>query len=76
MRKWLISLAVLGAGGVGAYFMSDRGRETLRGWLAKLDTAPRHWNEWNENALAELDRIQTAVNLIAQSLGPQSPVAR
>ena len=68
MRKWLVPFMVLGAGGVSAWLMTDRGRETLRGWLAKLDSAPQHWDEWSENALAELDHIQTAVNQVAQSM--------
>lgn len=68
MRKWLVPLVVLGAGGLGAFFLTDKGRETLRGWLAKLEDAPERWDEWNESAQIELERIQTTLNQIAQSL--------
>jgi DNA-binding PadR family transcriptional regulator len=70
MRKWLVPLAVLGAGGVGAYFLSDKGRETLRRWMAAFEAAPEHWEQWNDAAQIELDRIQDALNQIAQSLEP------
>jgi len=68
MRKWWVPFMVLGAGGVGAWLMTDRGRDTLRGWLAKLNSGPQHWYEWNEDALAELDQIQTSVNQVARSI--------
>jgi len=70
MRKWLVPLAVLGAGGLGAFFLTDKGRETLRHWLAKFEQTPERWEAWNDNAQTELERIQTSLNQIAQSLGP------
>ena len=75
MRKWLIPLMVLGAGGVSAFLLTDRGRATLRSLLAQLNSAPERWDVWNENALTELERIQAAVNQIAQSLEPRSGMA-
>lgn len=72
MRRWLVPLMVLGAGGVGAFFLTEKGRETLRGWLAKLEDAPERWEEWNESAQIELERIQNTLNQIAQSLEPHS----
>lgn len=76
MRKWLIPLAVLGAGGIGAYFLSDKGRQTVRRWLAEFDEVPASWDDWNEAAQSELDRIQGALNQIAQSLKPHGEPGR
>ncbi len=71
MRKWVVPLVVLGAGGAGAFFATDKGKETLRRWLAKFEEAPGPWGDWNESAQLELERIQAALNQIAQSLEPQ-----
>ena len=76
MRKWLVPLAVLGAGGVGAFFASSKGREMLRRWLAVWDEAPERWDEWNDAAQTELDRIQATLNQIAQSLEPHGEPGR
>ncbi len=72
MRKWFVPLTVLGVGGIGAFLLSDKGRDTLRRWQALFDEAPERWDEWNENAQLELERIQTALNQIAESLRPRS----
>jgi hypothetical protein len=72
MRKWLTTLAVLGIGGIGAFLLSDKGREVLRRWLADLRDSSEQWDQWNESAQLELERIQAALNRIAQSLEPHS----
>jgi len=71
MRKWLVPLIVFGAGGIGAYLMTGNRRVFLRGWLARFYETPERWQEWNDSALAELKRIQEALNQIASSLEPQ-----
>lgn len=76
MRKWFVPLTVLGVGGIGAFFLTDKGRETLRRWRARFEEAPERWEEWNENAQPELQRIQTAINRIADSLGPRGEMGR
>ncbi|HEY5174033.1 MAG TPA: hypothetical protein VII95_00530 [Terriglobales bacterium] len=38
--------------------------------------APERWLEWNENAQSELDRIQAALNRIAESLEPRAQLGR
>jgi hypothetical protein len=64
MRRWYVPLAMLGVGGLGLLFLTDRGRKALR-WLA--DNIHRAV-EWNEAAQRELDRIQVALNRVAESL--------
>ena len=76
MRKWFIPLAMLSAGGIGVFLLTERGQAAVRRLLDKFATAPARWDEWNENALTELERIQTAVNQIARSLEPQQPIPR
>jgi hypothetical protein len=70
MRKWLVTLAVLGVGGIGAFLLTDKGQDTVRRWLAYLGDEPGEWDDWNESAQAELEHIQAALNQIARSLGP------
>ena len=70
MRKWFVPLMVLGAGSVGAFFLTDKGRATLRGWLSRLDGDPERWEEWNEGSETELRRIKASLDQISQSLDP------
>jgi hypothetical protein len=76
MRKWFATLAVLGIGGIGAFLLSEKGREILRGWVAEFQDGPDQWNEWSESAQLELANIQAALNRIAQSLEPHSELGR
>ena len=71
MRKWFVPLAVLAVSGLGALLLTDKGRETLRRLLARLEEAPQRWAEWNDSAQSELERIQAALNQIAESLEPR-----
>lgn len=69
MRKLYWSLSVLAVGGLGALLFTDKGRQALR-WVGEnAGTAPDRLLEWNEAAQRELDRIQTALNRVAESLG-------
>ncbi len=64
MRSWYMPLTILGISGVGFLLLTDRGRTALR-WVAEnLQSAI----EWNEAAQRELDRIQIALNRVAESL--------
>jgi hypothetical protein len=38
--------------------------------------APEPWLEWNESAQSELDRIQAALNRIAESLEPRTELGQ
>jgi hypothetical protein len=68
MRKWLVPLLALGVGGVGAFFLTPQGRETVRVWWARFESTPERWQDWNDSAQLELERIQNALNQISQSL--------
>jgi hypothetical protein len=64
MRNWYLPLTILGISGLGLLVLTGRGRQALR-WVA--DNL-HHAIEWNEAAQRELDRIQIALNRVADSL--------
>lgn len=68
MQKWFLPLTVLGLGGLGLLVLSDRGQDALQWVFDKLDEAPDQFNDWNARAQEELDRIQMALNRVAESL--------
>jgi len=71
MRRWFLPLTVVGLGGVGAFLMSERGREALRKLWDKFQDSPDGWQDLNESVQSELDRIQSALDRIAESLDPR-----
>ena len=68
MRKWAVPLTVLGIGGLGALLFSERGRHALRWVFRRIEEAPDRIAEWNETAQTEIDKIQVAINELAESL--------
>ena len=68
MRKWAVPLTVLGVGGVGALMLSPYGRNVIRWVFRRMEEAPEHIAKWNEAAQTELEKIQTALNELAESL--------
>jgi len=70
MRRWYVPLTVLGLGSVGAFLLSERGRLALR-WLSQKLQQPEGWRELNTSVQTELDRIQTALDQIAESIEPR-----
>jgi hypothetical protein len=68
MRKWFVTLAALGVGGLGAFLLSEKGRQSLRRLLDEFGDATERWDEWNESAERELECIRAALNQIAESL--------
>ena len=68
MRKWAVPLTMLGLGGIGALAFSRRGRYAMKWALDHVNEAPERIADWNETAQNELDRIQNALNEIADSL--------
>jgi hypothetical protein len=73
MRKWYVPLAVLGMGGVGALVLSDTGRRALRWVWDHAHEAPEALADFNERIEGELDRIQSSLNKLADSLETESP---
>jgi hypothetical protein len=70
MRRWYVPLTVLGLSGIGAFLLSERGRSAMRGIFQGFREAPDRWLEWNDSLDSELERIQRALNQIAESLDP------
>lgn len=71
MRRWCFPMTVVGLSGLGMLLFTDRGRRSLH-WIARhLPDAPKHFANWNETAQRELERIQTTLNEVAQSLGEE-----
>lgn len=68
MRRWYVPLTMLGLGSIGAFLLSERGRNSLRAMSENFDETPQRSLEWNDSAQSELDRIQAALNHIAESL--------
>jgi len=72
MRKWYIPLTIAGIGGVGAFLLSESGREALR-WLGRyLRFNSQGIMDWDEAAEAELDRLKTTLSALADSLQPRT----
>ena len=68
MRKWTMPLTLLGLGGLGYLVLSERGQQALRWMTENLDRGPDKFQEWNEAAQRDLDRIQVALNRVADSV--------
>jgi hypothetical protein len=68
MRRWYVPVTLLGVGGLGVLVLTQRGRTALRWAFENIHRAPESLLEWNEAAQRELDRIQTALNRVAQTL--------
>ena len=70
MRRWYLPLTVLGLGSVGAFLLTERGRSSLRSIWDRFQKSPESWREFNDSLQSELDRIQAALDQIAQSIDP------
>jgi hypothetical protein len=70
MRRWYLPITVLGLGGIGALLMTERGRNVLRKLLERFWHAPELL-DWEGSLDSELDRIQTALDCIADSIQPR-----
>ncbi len=68
MRKWYLPMTVMGLGGLGVLLFTDRGRKVIRWAVDSLPHAHAQLQEWNETAQRELDRIQIALQRVAESL--------
>ena len=70
MRRWYVPLTVVGLGSIGALLMTERGRALLRSAFERFQQAPEKLLEINDTLQVELDRIQSALDQIAESLDP------
>jgi hypothetical protein len=70
MRRWYVPLTVIGLGSVGALLLTERGRAVLHKLLERFWQAPDSLLDWNGSLESELDRIQDALDGIAESLNP------
>lgn len=68
MKKWYMPLAVLGVGSLGALLLSDRGRQVVRWVVENLERHHETFLEWNDAAQRELDRLEEALNQVADSI--------
>jgi len=76
MRRWYLSMTVIGLSGIGALLLTERGRATLHKVLEKFWEAPDRLLEWNDNLQSELDRIQVALDQIAETIDPRPELGR
>lgn len=74
MRKLYVPLTVLGISGLGVFCLTDRGRKVLRWAFQNMHRAPGALLEWNEAAQRELDRVQSALDRVAESLRAAAPL--
>ena len=68
LRKWYLPLAVLGVAGVAALVLSERGRESVRRVLGRLDDAEEPFRGWNDATQRELDSLQDALERLSDTL--------
>jgi hypothetical protein len=73
MRKWYLPLTVLGLGGLGVLFATEKGREALSRAVDFLDEFPARYSDWSAQTEIEIANIQSAIDKIAHSLGALQP---
>jgi hypothetical protein len=76
MRRWYVPLTVLGLGSISAFLLSERGRNAVREIFQNFRASPDRWQDWNDSLDSELERIQTALNQIAEGLEPHPDLGR
>ena len=68
MRKWYVPLTMLGLGGLGWLFASERGQQAVRWVLDNFEDVPEQMAAFNESVDHELARIESALDEIQESL--------
>jgi len=68
MRKWYVPLTMLGVGGLGLLFVSERGQQAVRALLDTFDDQPDGWDEFHAGVDRELERIESALSEIEAEL--------
>ncbi len=68
MRKLYLPLTVVGLAGLGLLLVSEAGQQAID-WLSdNLERTPARLNEWNDAAQRELDKVELALDQVAESL--------
>ena len=67
-RRWYMPLAMLGVGSLGAFLLSERGRQAVRWVTESIERHQQTFSEWNEAAERELDRLEEALDRVAASI--------
>jgi len=68
MRRLYVPLTVVGLAGLGLLLVSEAGQQAID-WLAEnWERTPGRLNEWNEAAQRELDKLESALDQVAESL--------
>ncbi len=68
MRKYVVPMAVLGLGSVGAFLFTERGRNLLAQGIDRLRDAPETLAEWNDAAQRELELVRLAVDELSRTI--------
>ena len=76
VKNWIIPVALLGLGGLAALVFSERGQELVGDFFDELEDGSEETlkaiHDWNEAAQGELERLQDAVQQIAQTLSAET----
>lgn len=68
MRKWYVPLTMLGLGGLGLLFVSERGQQAVRTLLDSFEDRPEGWDEFHTGVSRELAQIESALSEIEAEL--------
>ena len=68
MRSWYLPLTVLGVAGLAALALSERGRESVRRVLGRMEGAPEPFRGWNDAAQSELEGLREALARLSDTL--------
>ena len=68
MRKWYLPLTVLGVAGLAALALSERGRDSVRRMLGRMEDAPEPFRGWNEASQRQLESLQEALERLSDTL--------
>ena len=68
MRSWYLPLTVLGVAGLAALALSERGRQSVRRVLGRMEGAPEPFRGWNDAAQRELENLREAIARLSDTL--------
>jgi hypothetical protein len=68
MRKWYVPLTMVGLGGLGLLFVSERGQQAVRWMLESWEGVPDQVAAFHDGVDRELARIESALDEIQESL--------